>query len=55
VGRVEPSDIEELEELLPLYIDYHRAAKWFPDPHRGKRRYRNPERPFAENSPADVV
>ena len=21
----------------------------------GKRRYRNPERPFAENSPADVV
>ena len=28
------ADIEELEELLPLYIDYHRAAKWLPDPHR---------------------
>ena len=25
--------IEELEELLP-YIEYHRAAKWLPDPHR---------------------
>jgi hypothetical protein len=28
------ADIEELEELLPLYIEYHRAAKWLPDPHR---------------------
>jgi hypothetical protein len=28
------ADIEELEELLPLYIEYHRAAKWLPDPQR---------------------
>ena len=28
------ADIEELEELLPSYIEYHRAAKWLPDPHR---------------------
>jgi hypothetical protein len=28
------ADIEELDELLPLYIEYHRAAKWLPDPHR---------------------
>ena len=28
------ADIETLEELLPSYIEYHRAAKWLPDPHR---------------------
>jgi len=28
------ADLEELEELLPSYIEYHRAAKWLPDPHR---------------------
>jgi hypothetical protein len=28
------SDLEELEELLPSYIEYHRSAKWLPDPHR---------------------
>jgi hypothetical protein len=28
------ADIEELEELLPSYIEHHRAAKWLPDPHR---------------------
>jgi hypothetical protein len=28
------ADIEELEELLPSYIEYHRAAGWLPDPHR---------------------
>ena len=27
-------DIEELEESLPSYIEYHRAAKWLPDRHR---------------------
>jgi hypothetical protein len=28
------ADIEELEEALPSYIEYHRSAKWLPDPHR---------------------
>jgi hypothetical protein len=28
------ADIEQLEEALPSYIEYHRAAKWLPDPHR---------------------
>ena len=28
------ADIEELGELLPSYIEYHRAVKWLPDPHR---------------------
>jgi hypothetical protein len=28
------AEIEELEEALPSYIEYHRTAKWLPDPHR---------------------
>jgi hypothetical protein len=28
------ADIETLEELLASYIEYHRAAKWLPEPHR---------------------
>jgi hypothetical protein len=28
------ADLEELEELLPSYIEYHRSAKWLPDPQR---------------------
>jgi hypothetical protein len=28
------ADFEELERLLPSFVDYHRAAKWLPDPHR---------------------
>jgi hypothetical protein len=28
------ADVDELEELLPSYIEYHRAARWLPDPHR---------------------
>jgi len=28
------TDVEELGELLPSYIEYHRSAKWLPDPHR---------------------
>jgi hypothetical protein len=28
------ADIEMLEELLPSYIEYHRAAKWLPDAQR---------------------
>jgi len=28
------ADIEELEQALPSYIEYHRAAKWLPGPHR---------------------
>jgi len=28
------ADIEELGELLPSYIEYHREAKWLPDPNR---------------------
>jgi len=28
------ADVEELEGLLPSFIEYHRAAKWLPDPHR---------------------
>jgi hypothetical protein len=27
-------DIEELEQSLPSYIEFHRSAKWLPDPHR---------------------
>jgi hypothetical protein len=27
------ADIEELAELFPSYIEYHRSAKWLPDPH----------------------
>jgi hypothetical protein len=32
--RLHEADIEELAELLPSYIEYHRSAKWLPDPHR---------------------
>ena len=28
------ADLEELKELLSSFIDYHRAAKWLPDPYR---------------------
>ena len=28
------ADVEELEGLLSSFIDYHRAAKWLPGPHR---------------------
>jgi hypothetical protein len=28
------AEIEELEEVLPSYIEYHRSAKWLPDPQR---------------------
>jgi hypothetical protein len=28
------ADIETLEDLLSSYIEYHRAAKWLPEPHR---------------------
>ena len=28
------ADIEELKLLLSSFIDYHRAAKWLPDPRR---------------------
>ncbi len=28
------ADIEELEQALPAYVEYHRVAKWLPDPHR---------------------
>jgi hypothetical protein len=28
------ADMEELENLLPSYVEYHRRAKWLPDPHR---------------------
>ena len=28
------ADIEELEQVLSSYIEYHRSAKWLPDPHR---------------------
>jgi hypothetical protein len=27
-------DIEELLDVLPSVIDYHRTASWLPDPHR---------------------
>jgi hypothetical protein len=26
------ADVEELAELFPSYIEYHRSAKWLPDP-----------------------
>ena len=28
------ADVEELEELLPSFIEYHRTAQWLPNPHR---------------------
>jgi len=28
------ADVEELKEVLSSFIDYHRAAKWLPDPYR---------------------
>jgi len=28
------ADIDTLEALLPSYIEYHRRARWLPDPHR---------------------
>jgi len=28
------ADIEELEQALSSYVEYHRSAKWLPDPHR---------------------
>jgi hypothetical protein len=28
------ADIDELEEVLSSYIEYHRSAKWLPDPRR---------------------
>ena len=28
------ADVEELKGLLSSFIDYHRAAKWLPDPYR---------------------
>jgi hypothetical protein len=28
------ADIAELEESLPSYIEYHRSAKWLPEPRR---------------------
>jgi hypothetical protein len=28
------ADVEEHEGLLSSFIDYHRAVKWLPDPHR---------------------
>ena len=28
------ADIKDLLELLPECIEYHRAARWLPDPHR---------------------
>ena len=27
-------EVDELVELLPSYIEYHRTAGWLPDPHR---------------------
>jgi hypothetical protein len=27
-------EIEELVEILPSYIEYHRKAGWLPEPHR---------------------
>jgi len=27
-------EIEELAEILPSYIEYHRSAGWLPDPRR---------------------
>jgi hypothetical protein len=33
-GAEREADIEELEELLSSYIEYHRAANWLPDPQR---------------------
>ena len=28
------ADVEELKGVLSSFIDYHRAAKWLPDPYR---------------------
>jgi hypothetical protein len=28
-------EVEELVEMLPWYIEYHRTAGWLPEPHRG--------------------
>jgi hypothetical protein len=28
------ADFEELERLLASFIDYHRSARWLPNPHR---------------------
>ena len=28
-------EVEELVEMLPWFIEYHRTAGWLPDPHRG--------------------
>jgi hypothetical protein len=30
------ADIAELEESLPSYIEYHRSAKWLPEPRRSE-------------------
>jgi hypothetical protein len=27
-------ELDELVEMLPSYIEYHRTAGWLPDPHR---------------------
>ena len=27
-------EVEELLEILPSYIEYHRTAGWLPEPHR---------------------
>ena len=27
-------EVEELLDVLPSYIEYHRTAGWFPEPHR---------------------
>ena len=27
-------EVEELLEILPSYIEYHRSAGWLPEPHR---------------------
>jgi hypothetical protein len=28
-------EVEALAEMLPSYIEYHRTARWLPNPHRG--------------------
>ena len=32
--REREADIKDLLELLPECIEYHRIARWLPDPHR---------------------
>jgi hypothetical protein len=27
-------EVDELLEILPSYIEYHRTARWLPEPHR---------------------